>query len=295
MQDRPPAYVLLRWIFFVIFFVVMIILLIGAMIITTMIYTASSGGDVGRTLDQYLPLIAASFGPNSIVQRYFSDVIPTFWSFIAPLAQLAIILLILEWFLSRMGINFSKVEQVAGRGVYIISLMAITFISIMSIINKELLDKIWDSTSPVLVAGLIVAAVGYGLSHFKIDQVPGRGIYITILMAITFIAIISVVNKEFLDKIWDSTSPVLVAGFIVAAVGYGLSRLGFSSELVRRITDINIQGVIATVVISSLAILSIVNIPGANIVKDLALVIVGFYFGSRRSDQGQTSGKLDDT
>jgi hypothetical protein len=160
---------------------------------------------------------------NQVFENYFSSIFPKVWDFISPVAQIAILLFVLEWFFRRMGITFTTSEQTGGRGVQLAFVAGIATLSLLSIFNRELLNNIWQSLNPVVVLSIIVIAIGFFLN-----------------------------------------------------------RIGIGVEVFKRATDLNVQAVMAVIIIASLALLSMVNVQGANVVKDIALVVVGFYFGSRR-------------
>ncbi|MGE4278141.1 MAG: hypothetical protein AB7G62_01045 [Magnetospirillum sp.] len=82
--------------------------------------------------------------------------------------------------------------------------------------------------------------------------------------------------------IWSTISPILQLAAVMFIVwwffkksGISLTDIGSSSET---------QKILAITVISSLCLAAFVNTEAANILKDIALVVVGFYFGSKQTD-----------
>jgi hypothetical protein len=221
MEEKSPAVSLIRWIFILLFMVTILVVLMALISAAGFYYYGIKSSDPS-TFQAGLASFTGQF--NKVFENYFSSIFPNVWNFIAPLAQIAILLFVLEWFFRRMGITFTPSDQTGGRGIQLAFVAGIATLSMLSIVNRELLDHIWQS----------------------LDQ-------------------------------------VVVLAIIIMSVGYFLNRIGIGVEVFRKATDLNVQAIMAIIIIASLALLSMVNVQGANVVKDIALVVVGFYFGSRRS------------
>ncbi|NBA95651.1 hypothetical protein [Pseudomonas sp. R5(2019)] len=82
--------------------------------------------------------------------------------------------------------------------------------------------------------------------------------------------------------------PVVQLAFVVTILLYAAEKAGLlqrdaSGSLFSRIASAsNIQAFIAIVIIVSLAIAALSGIGDISVLKDLALVVVGFYFGTKR-------------
>jgi hypothetical protein len=221
MEEKSPAISLVRWIFILLFMVTTLVVLMALISAAGFYYYGIKTSDQA-TFQAGLASFTGQF--NKVFENYFSSIFPNVWNFLSPLAQIAILLFVLEWFFRRMGITFTSSEQTGGRGVQLAFVAGIATLSMLSIVNRELLDHIWQS----------------------LDQVA-------------------------------------VLAIIIVSIAYFLNRIGIGVDIFRKATDLNVQAVMAIIIIASLALLSMVNVQGANVVKDIALVVVGFYFGSRRS------------
>lgn len=225
-EERAPATTMLRWVFIILLLVTILVMMLTAIAASTLFIFGMQGDR-----DSFLPVAGVFLGQfNKVFEQYFSQIFPAIWTFLAPLAQVAILLFVLEWFFRRMGFSFSATDGTEDRTLRLI------FVALIAVL-----------------------------------------------------ALLSVVNKELLGAIWDSVDDVVVVLLVVAAAAYLLRSIGIGTEVFRRVTDLNVQAVMAIIIITSLSLLALVNVNGANVVKDIALVVVGFYFGSRRTE-GASAG-----
>ena len=92
---------------------------------------------------------------------------------------------------------------------------------------------------------------------------------------------------------WDFIRPFLQILIILTIISWFLDKLGISLSSKDQRLDWNVQTVIAVVVTTSFSIAALSGISeGASLLKDLALVVVGFYFGSQRRDVYDSQGRL---
>jgi hypothetical protein len=93
---------------------------------------------------------------------------------------------------------------------------------------------------------------------------------------------------------WEFIKPFLQLVLILAIVDWIFSKLGVSLKSKVGRLEWNIQTVIALVVIGSFAIAALGGLnAGISSLKDLALVVIGFYFGTqRKSVEVQPDGKV---
>lgn len=229
MEERSPAALLLKWIFWLIALLLLLIILVTLISAAGMYFYAFTSKDANALIAVLGPFIGQF---DSMVDSFFNKVFPEIWQFISPLAQVAILLVVLEWFFRKMGISFNSPEQVAGVVPQFSFVAGIAVLSLLSVVNRDLLDNIWESIDQVVVLILILSVIIYFLNKIGIDRT------------------------------------------ILANAG-----------------NMNVQAIMALVIIGALALLSLVNVEGANVVKDLALVVVRFYFGSRRGISGEDIGK----
>lgn len=82
---------------------------------------------------------------------------------------------------------------------------------------------------------------------------------------------------------WDFVRPLLQLGVVLLIVDWLLGRFGFSLAGRRNSRlDWNIQTIIALMVVGAFAIAALGGLAGVSALKDLALVVVGFYFGTQK-------------
>lgn len=92
---------------------------------------------------------------------------------------------------------------------------------------------------------------------------------------------------DFVGDAWMTISPIFQLSAVLFIVwwffkksGISISNIGSSNET---------QKILAITVISSLCLAAFVNREAASILKDIALVVVGFYFGSKQTDNNSTT------
>jgi hypothetical protein len=89
----------------------------------------------------------------------------------------------------------------------------------------------------------------------------------------------------FLNEAWRFARPLVQLVLILAIVEWILKRLGIALFGERIVFEWNIQTIIAIIVVSAFAL---VALSGGAIdpLKDVALVVVGFYFGTQKKADG---------
>jgi len=94
---------------------------------------------------------------------------------------------------------------------------------------------------------------------------------------------------------WRFAEPLLQLMVVLLIVDWLLGRLGIEVKAGLRGFDWNVQAIIAITVIGSFALAALGGITqGVGVLKDLALVVVGFYFGTQRKmvEVDAQTGKL---
>lgn len=82
---------------------------------------------------------------------------------------------------------------------------------------------------------------------------------------------------------WDFAKPLLQLSVVLLIVDWILGKFGLSLASRRRAgLDWNIQTIIALMVVGAFSIAALGGLSGVSVLKDLALVVVGFYFGSQK-------------
>jgi hypothetical protein len=106
------------------------------------------------------------------------------------------------------------------------------------------------------------------------------------------------------EKFWTFISPVLRLALLIiilisVAENFGLNQTGSSWQIsgsdigsfFKELTTSNgVQSFISVIIVVSLCVSAIAGVGDTNTLKDLALVVVGFYFGSRRKSGDGTRG-----
>ena len=82
--------------------------------------------------------------------------------------------------------------------------------------------------------------------------------------------------------VWRFFVPFLQLALLFLIIDWLLTRFGIDVLSKGKQFDWNIQTIIALIVISAFAIAALAGLDGAGSLKDVALVVVGFYFGSQR-------------
>jgi hypothetical protein len=80
---------------------------------------------------------------------------------------------------------------------------------------------------------------------------------------------------------WHFVRPLLQLAIVLMIIDWLLRRLGIQLSAGARGFDWNVQAIIAIVVVAAFAIAELSGIGGAGL-KDVVLVVVGFYFGTQR-------------
>lgn len=97
---------------------------------------------------------------------------------------------------------------------------------------------------------------------------------------------------------WVFISPLLQLSIVLVIIEWILAKLGISLTSKPQNIQWNVQTIIALVIICAFAIAALADIKGASYLKDMALVVVGFYFGSQKqnvSTQTTTSDEVNNT
>ena len=81
---------------------------------------------------------------------------------------------------------------------------------------------------------------------------------------------------------WNFLKPFLQLIVILLIVEWLLGKFGFSFTSKESKVEWNVQTIIALVIVSSFALAALSGIEGVGYLKDLSLVVVGFYFGSQK-------------
>jgi len=119
---------------------------------------------------------------------------------------------------------------------------------------------------------LLGAYIGLTLAS-QYDMTPGRQeFYKVFIEQIQFIA----------HEIWYLLRPFLQLVLVLGVVDWILNRIGINISSPRGL-EWNVQTVIAITVTGAFCIAALANIGGASELKDLALVVVGFYFGTQKT------------
>ncbi len=78
---------------------------------------------------------------------------------------------------------------------------------------------------------------------------------------------------------WFFIQPILQAALVIAIAIYAFSFFNFDLNLIAEKLDWDFRALLAFVVVAAFAISAIGGSNGAHLLKDVALVVVGFYFG----------------
>jgi hypothetical protein len=85
-------------------------------------------------------------------------------------------------------------------------------------------------------------------------------------------------------EVWRFVRPLLQLGIILLIIYSFIRALGIDLGVRAKTEELNIQTVLAFLVVGGFAIAALLSPDPASWLKDLALVVVGFYFGSRSGD-----------
>lgn len=96
--------------------------------------------------------------------------------------------------------------------------------------------------------------------------------------------------------VWNFARPLLQLAVVLAIVDWLIRRWSIAGSFSSFGRDFNIQAIVALIVIGAFAVAVLSGITeGVGALKDLALVVVGFYFGTQRraieyqTDSGKTT------
>lgn len=79
---------------------------------------------------------------------------------------------------------------------------------------------------------------------------------------------------------WDFVKPFLQLAIILLIVEWVLTKIGINFSQPNKL-EWNIQTIIALLIVGAFTIAALGDIPGVGYLQDIALVVVGFYFGSQ--------------
>jgi hypothetical protein len=103
-------------------------------------------------------------------------------------------------------------------------------------------------------------------------------------------AILLVSNSSLAKNAWDFARPLLQLMVVLVIVDWVLHRLGVRLDSGVRHFEWNVQAIIAIIVVAAYAVAELGGIGNGGL-KDIALVVVGFYFGTqRRSSETDVQG-----
>lgn len=91
-------------------------------------------------------------------------------------------------------------------------------------------------------------------------------------------------------SVFEFVRPFLQLVIILIILEWLLNRFGLSLTKEAFKLDWNIQTIIALVVIIAFSLAALSGVAGAGMLKDVALVVVGFYFGSQKKTFELTKG-----
>ena len=88
---------------------------------------------------------------------------------------------------------------------------------------------------------------------------------------------------------WDFGRPLLQLIIVLALGEWFVSRLGLKVSAVS-LGSINIQTFIAIAIVFTFCLAALGNLPGLSYMKDVVLIVIGFYFGTRSRQQSEQDG-----
>jgi hypothetical protein len=92
-----------------------------------------------------------------------------------------------------------------------------------------------------------------------------------------------VTNVEEISKVgWNLIKPFLQLVIILLIVEWILNKLGISFTSKESKVEWNVQTIIAIIIVVAFALAALSGIAGVESLKELSLVVIGFYFGSKR-------------
>lgn len=127
----------------------------------------------------------------------------------------------------------------------------------------------WTMTLFVL---LLVAYLGFSYASIWDQNPDHQRIFQVALMHL----------PEIARTLWNFIRPFVQLVLVLLIVDWILGRWGISFKSKIQELEWNVQTMIALIVIGAFSIAALGGIGGADALKDLALVVVGFYFGTQR-------------
>ena len=107
--------------------------------------------------------------------------------------------------------------------------------------------------------------------------------------------ILLVESIQSISKItWDFIQPFLQLLILLVIIEWIIKKLNISFANDSRF-DWNVQTVIALIVTTAFSMAALTNLSGATVLKDLALVVVGFYFGTQKKTVEYQAGDIKTT
>jgi len=147
----------------------------------------------------------------------------------------------------------------------------------MSSINSETLLRSCIRWSVFVFILLLLLWVGTWVAVFVAAAAPDHGQFPNLLTQLS--GQLSVVAISA----WQFARPLLQLLIVLLIFDYVLTRLGISLRTEFSRIEWNVQTIVALVIVGSFAAAALGGITeGLSSLKDLALVVVGFYFGSQR-------------
>jgi hypothetical protein len=131
---------------------------------------------------------------------------------------------------------------------------------------------------PAILYWLLAAMALVGLVY--IITIPAVYKALGISVAADTMAPINLAVGNGLSAIWRLLRPLIQLAVLLIIVSWFLERLGVSLNLENFRASFNVQAVLAILVVGSFCLTALIGI-SIDGLKELALVIVGFYFGSR--------------
>lgn len=82
---------------------------------------------------------------------------------------------------------------------------------------------------------------------------------------------------------WTFARPILQLAAVLVVIDWTIRRWGFVRPDIQIGQGLNVQAIIALIIVGSLALAVLIGVTeGIGVMKDLALVVVGFYFGTQK-------------
>jgi hypothetical protein len=91
------------------------------------------------------------------------------------------------------------------------------------------------------------------------------------------------------ESAWEFGRPLLQLVVVLALGEWFVSRLGLKVSAIS-LGSINIQTFIAIAIVFTFCLAALGNLPGLSYMKDVVLIVIGFYFGTRSRQQSEQDG-----